>query len=160
MSERRYLPETMGPGCAFLDFDNDGWMDMFLVNSGPSDFWAPAKPVRNARYKNNRDGTFTDVTAHAGIRGVSFGMGVAVGDFDNDGFPDLFVTAYGRPALYHNNGDGTFTDVSENAGLGAWRPLYNCHGMSGCTSGSAGRKSGCRKLARHAVAVRVDLTAL
>lgn len=119
MSDARFLPETMGPGCAFLDFDNDGWMDIFLVNSGPSDFWKPTKPVRNALYKNNRDGTFTDVTEKAGVAGSSFGMGVAVGDFNNDGFPDLFVTAYGRPTLFRNNGDGTFTDVSEKAGLGA-----------------------------------------
>jgi hypothetical protein len=119
MSDARFLPETMGPGCAFLDFDNDGWMDIFLVNSGPSDFWKPTKPVRNALYKNNRDGTFTDVTEKAGVAGSSFGMGVAVGDYNNDGFPDLFVTAYGWPTLYHNNGDGTFTDVSEKAGLGA-----------------------------------------
>ena len=119
MSDARFLPETMGPGCAFLDFDNDGWMDIFLVNSGPSDFWKPTKPVRNALFKNNRDGTFTDVTEKAGVAGSSFGMGVAVGDYNNDGFPDLFVTAYGRPTLYHNNGDGTFTDVSEKAGLGA-----------------------------------------
>ena len=96
MSPDRYLPETMGPGCAFLDYDNDGWMDIYLVNSGPSDFWKPAKPIRNALYKNNRDGTFTDVTEKAGVAGGTFGMGVAVGDYDNDGFPDMFVTAYGR----------------------------------------------------------------
>jgi hypothetical protein len=118
MSDMRYLPETMGPGCAFLDYDNDGWMDILLVNSGPSDFYTPRKPIRNALYKNNRDGTFTDVTEKAGVAGGSFGMGVAVGDYDNDGFPDLFVTAYGRPFLYRNNGDGTFTDVSAKAGLG------------------------------------------
>ena len=118
-SAEHYLPETMGPGCAFLDYDNDGWMDIFLVNSGPCDFYKPAQPIRSALYKNNRDGTFTDVTEKAGVAGNTFGMGVAVGDYDNDGFPDLFVTAYGRPILYHNNGDGTFTDVSEKAGLGA-----------------------------------------
>ena len=118
-SVEHYLPETMGPGCAFLDYDNDGWMDIFLVNSGPCDFYKPAKPIRNALYKNNRDGTFTDVTEKAGVAGDTFGMGVAVGDYDNDGFPDIFVTAYGRPILYRNNGNGTFTDVSEKAGLGA-----------------------------------------
>jgi len=117
MSPSRFLPETLGPGCAFLDFDNDGWMDIFLVNSGPSDFWKPSKPVRNALYKNNRDGTFTDVTANAGVAGASFGMGVAVGDYDNDGWPDVFVTAYGRCILYKNNHDGTFTDVTEKAGV-------------------------------------------
>lgn len=117
MSPEHYLPETMGPGVAFLDYDNDGWMDIFLVNSGPSDFWTPKGPVRNALYRNNRDGTFSDVTEKAGVQGGSFGMGVAVGDYDNDGWPDIFVTAYGRPYLYRNNHDGTFTDVSEKSGL-------------------------------------------
>ena len=102
MSERRYFPETMGPGCAFLDFDNDGWMDIFQVNSGPSDFWTPAKPVHHALYNNNRDGTFTDVTRGGRDPRRFLRNGLAFGDFDNDGFPDLFVTAYGRPVLYHN----------------------------------------------------------
>ena len=117
MSPQRYLPEALGPGCAFLDFDNDGWMDIFLVNSGPSDFWKPAKPARNALYKNNRDGTFTDVTEKAGVSGAYFGMGVAVGDYDNDGWPDIFVTAYGKCILYKNNHDGTFSDVTAKAGV-------------------------------------------
>ena len=117
MSENRYLPETLGPGCAFLDYDNDGWMDVYLVNSGPCDFWTPSKPVRNALYKNNRDGTFTDVTEKAGVAGGTFGMGVAVGDYDNDGWPDIFVTSYGRCILYKNNRDGTFADVTEKSGL-------------------------------------------
>src|SRR6476469_6736501 len=117
MSQNRFLPETLGPGCAFLDFDNDGWMDIYLVNSGPCDFWKPAKPIRNALYKNNRDGTFTDVTEKAGVTGGTFGMGVAVGDFDNDGWPDIFVTSYGNCILYKNNHDGTFTDVTKRAGL-------------------------------------------
>ena len=116
-SDLHYLPETLGPGCAFLDYDNDGWMDIYLVNSGPCDFWKPTKPVRNALYKNNRDGTFTDVTEKAGVAGGTFGMGVAVGDYNNDGFPDLFVTSYGRTILYRNNGDGTFTDVTAKSGL-------------------------------------------
>jgi enediyne biosynthesis protein E4 len=119
MSPARYLPETCGSGCAFLDFDNDGWMDLYLVNSGPADFYTPPKPIRNALYKNNRDGTFTDVTEKAGVPGGTFGMGVAVGDYDNDGFPDIFVSAYGRCTLYHNNGNGTFTDVTKQAGLEA-----------------------------------------
>lgn len=116
-SARRYLPESLGPGCAFLDYDNDGWMDIYLVNSGPSDFYTPKKPLRNALYKNNRDGTFTDVTERAGVAGGTFGMGVAVGDYNNDGFPDMLVTAYGRSILYRNNGDGTFTDVTNQAGV-------------------------------------------
>jgi hypothetical protein len=118
-SPERYLPETMGPGCAFLDYDNDGWMDIFLVNSGPCDFFEPQKPLRNALYRNNRDGTFTDVTEQAGVAGDSFGMGVAVGDYDNDGNADMIVTAYGRCTLYHNEGDGSFTDVTEQAGVAA-----------------------------------------
>jgi hypothetical protein len=117
MSPERYLPEALGPGCAFLDYDNDGWMDIYLVNSGPCDFFQPKKPLRNALYHNNRDGTFTDVTEKAGVPGGTFGMGVAVGDYDNDGWPDLFVTSYGKCILYRNNRDGTFTDVTSKAGL-------------------------------------------
>jgi enediyne biosynthesis protein E4 len=112
-----YLPETTGGGCAFVDYDNDGWMDIYLVNSGKCDFLDPQPPLRNALYKNNRDGTFTDVTEKAGVGGGGYGMGVAVGDYDNDGFPDLFVSQYGRGILYHNNGDGTFSDVTEKSGL-------------------------------------------
>ena len=117
MSKEHYLPEALGPGCAFLDYDNDGWMDIYLVNSGPCDFFKPARPPRNALYRNNRDGTFTDVTGKAGVAGGTFGMGVAVGDYDNDGWPDLFVTAYGKCILYRNNRDGTFTDVTRRAGV-------------------------------------------
>jgi hypothetical protein len=119
MSPERYLPETMGPGVAFLDYDNDGWMDLFMVNSGgPVDFYTPKAPLRNALYKNNRDGTFTDVTEKAGLAGgKEFGMGCAVGDFDNDGYPDLLVTAYGKCTLYKNNGNGTFTDVTPQSNL-------------------------------------------
>src|SRR2546430_1955516 len=116
MSDNRYLPETLGPGCAFLDFDNDGWMDIYLVNSGPCDFWTPTRPVRNALYKNNRDGTFTDVTERAGVAGGTFGMGVAVGDYDNDGWPDIFVPSYGRRLLYQNNRDRTFTHLADKGG--------------------------------------------
>jgi hypothetical protein len=114
-----YLPETTGAGCAFLDFDNDGWMDIYLVNSGKCDFFDPAPPLRNALYRNNRDGSFTDVTEKAGVASGGYGMGTAVGALDGDGFPDLDVTQYGRSILYHNNGDGTFTDVTEKAGLAA-----------------------------------------
>jgi enediyne biosynthesis protein E4 len=118
-SAERYLPETDGAGCAFLDYDNDGWMDIYLVNSGRCDFFTPSHALRNALYRNNRDGTFTDVTEKAGVAGSGFGMGVAVGDYNRDGFPDLYVTAYGRSILYRNNGDGTFTDVTEQAGVAA-----------------------------------------
>jgi hypothetical protein len=119
MSEQRYLPETLGPGGAFLDYDNDGWMDIYFVNYGPCDFFKPAKPIRNALYHNNHDGTFTDVTEKAGVSGGTFGMGVAVGDYDNDGWPDMLVTAYGRCILYHNNQNGTFTDVTNKANVAA-----------------------------------------
>jgi len=120
MSVSRYLPETMGPGVAFFDYDNDGWMDVFLVNSGSSDFYTPAAPPKNALYKNNRNGTFTDVTEAAGVAGGrEFGMGCAIADYDNDGYQDILVTAYGRCTLYHNNGNGTFTDVTARAGLAA-----------------------------------------
>jgi hypothetical protein len=112
-----YLPETTGAGCAFLDFDNDGWMDIFLVNSGPCDFFTPAKPLCNGLYRNNRDGTFTDVTAKAGVADAGYGMGVAVGDYNRDSYPDLFVTSYNRCVLYRNNGDGTFTDVTAKSGI-------------------------------------------
>jgi hypothetical protein len=118
-SNDRYLPETVGAGCAFFDYDNDGWMDIYLVNSGPSDFYTPSKPLRNALYHNNHDGTFTDVTDKAGVAGGTFGMGVAAGDYDGDGWIDLYVTSYGRNILYHNNGNGTFTDVTDKAGVGA-----------------------------------------
>jgi hypothetical protein len=118
-SKERYLPETTGAGCAFLDYDRDGWMDIYLVNSGICDFYHPDPPLRNALYRNNRDGTFTDVTEKAGVAAGGYGQGVAVGDYDGDGFPDLYVTQYGRNILYHNNGDGTFTDVTEKAGVAA-----------------------------------------
>ncbi len=118
-SPEKYLPETTGAGCAFLDYDNDGWLDIYLVNSGKCDFYDPQPPLRNALYRNNRDGTFTDVTERAGVRAGGYGQGVAVGDYDGDGFPDLYVTQYGRSILYHNNGDGTFTDVTQKAGLAA-----------------------------------------
>ena len=121
-SATHYLPETMGSGAAFLDYDSDGWMDIYLVNSGPSDFFKPRAPLRNALYRNNRDGTFNDVTLKAGVEGGTFGMGVATGDLDNDGHPDMLVTSYGKPILYHNRGDGTFQDITRQSGLevGGW----------------------------------------
>jgi len=118
-SPDRQLPETVGAGCAFLDYDNDGWMDIYLVNSGPSDFFTPSAPLKNALYRNNHDGTFTDVTDKAGVAGGKFGMGVAAADYDGDGNIDLYITNYGSNILYRNNGDGTFTDVTEKAGVTA-----------------------------------------
>ncbi len=118
-SPERQLPETVGAGGAFFDYDNDGWMDIYLVNSGNADFFTPAKPIRNALYRNNRDGTFADVTEKANVSGGTFGMGAAAGDYDADGWQDLYVTSYGRNILYRNNGNGTFTDVSEKANVAA-----------------------------------------
>jgi hypothetical protein len=120
MSPDRHLPETMGPGVAFFDYDNDGWMDIFMVQSGQADFYTPKAPLKHALYKNNRNGTFTDVTDQAGVAGGrEFGMGCAIADYDNDGWQDVLVTAYGRCTLYRNNGNGTFTDVTAKAGLAA-----------------------------------------
>jgi hypothetical protein len=113
----RFLPETVGAGAAFFDYDNDGWMDIYFVNSGASDFFTPLAPLRNALYRNNHNGTFTDVTDKAGVAGGKFGMGVAAGDYDGDGWQDLFVTNYGSNILYRNNGNGTFSDVTEKAGV-------------------------------------------
>lgn len=116
-SADRQLPETVGAGCAFLDYDNDGWMDVYFVNSGPADFFTPPTPLKNALYRNNGNGTFTDVTDKAGVAGGKFGMGVAAADFDADGFVDLYITNYGPNILYRNNGNGTFTDVTDKAGV-------------------------------------------
>jgi len=114
---KKFLPETVGPGVAFLDYDNDGWPDIFLVNGTD---WPGhgQKHTTPKLYHNNHDGTFTDVTHKAGLDVEMYGIGVAVGDYDNDGYDDLFVTTYGQSHLFHNNGNGTFTDVTQNAGLG------------------------------------------
>ncbi|MDX2266896.1 MAG: CRTAC1 family protein [Bryobacter sp.] len=124
-SPQRYMPEAIGPGCAVFDFDNDGWMDLFFVNSGPSVFYQPKTAPQHALYKNNRDGTFSNVTGKSGIAANFFGMGCAVGDFDNDGWPDLLVTGYSRVALYKNNRNGSFTDITEQAGLGPAKLISN-----------------------------------
>ena len=113
---KKYLPETMGPGVAFIDYDNDGWPDIFLVN-GTDWPGQPAKHSTPKLYHNNHDGTFTEVTHKAGLDTEIFGMGVAVGDYDNDGYDDLFITAMGQSRLLHNNGNGTFSDVTQKARL-------------------------------------------
>ena len=138
---KKYLPETMGAGAALFDYDNDGRLDIFLVNGAPIEDPTPKGTIPkktgpeywNRLYRQKADGTFEDVTQKAGLEGVGYGMGVAVGDYDNDGFEDLYVTAYGGNRLYHNNGDGTFRDVTEKAGVGgsgwsssaAWVDLDN-----------------------------------
>src|SRR5450432_2970228 len=120
MSAEKFLIETMGAGAAWLDYDNDGYLDLYLVNGAATKAYVPSHPLGSALYHSNGDGTFTDVTAKAGVAATGlFGMGVAVGDYDNDGFPDLYVTGYGRSVLYHNNGDGTFSDVTAKAGVSA-----------------------------------------
>jgi enediyne biosynthesis protein E4 len=126
-TSHKYLPETMGSGVALFDYDNDGRLDIFLVNGAPLVDPTPlgALPRKtgpaywNRLYHQKEDGTFEDVTEKAGLQGVNYDMGVAVGDYDNDGFEDLYVTGYGGNHLYHNNGNGTFTDVTRQSGTGA-----------------------------------------
>jgi hypothetical protein len=117
-SKDHFLIEAMGGGVAFLDFDNDGLMDIFLVTGGETPHGKSQTPPRNALYRNLGNGRFEDVTARSGLARIPFyGMGVAAADYDNDGFPDLYITGYPSSALYHNNRDGTFTDVTEKAGV-------------------------------------------
>jgi enediyne biosynthesis protein E4 len=115
--KNKYLLETTGCGVAFYDYDNDGWLDIFLVNGTRLEGFPSGEAPISHLFKNNRDGTFTDVTDKAGLRRSGWGQGVCIGDYDNDGNDDLFITYYGANALYHNNGDGTFTDVSQKSGV-------------------------------------------
>lgn len=125
-SPRKYLLETMGSGVALFDYDNDGRLDLYLVNGAPFGDFVPKGTIPqktgpkywNRLYHQKADGTFEDVTERAGLQGVGYGMGVAAGDYDNDGYEDLFVTSLGGNHLYHNNGNGTFTDVTAKAGVG------------------------------------------
>jgi hypothetical protein len=117
-TEEKYYLETMGTGVAWIDYDQDGLLDLYFVQSAATEAYKPTHPLRSALYHNNGDGTFTDVTEKAHLGGEGhYGQGVAVGDFDNNGYPDLYVTGYGSAILYRNNGDGTFTDVTAHAGV-------------------------------------------
>jgi hypothetical protein len=127
IDRKLYILETVGCGCAFFDYDNDGWLDIFILSGTRLD-GAP-EGATNRLYKNNRDGTFTDVTEKAGLRRAGWASGVAVADYNNDGFDDLFLTYWGQNALYRNNGDGTFTDVTGKAGLLEARTRWG----AGCT---------------------------
>ena len=123
--KNKYLLETTGCGVAFYDYDNDDWLDIFLVNGWRLEGFPPVQAPTSHLFKNNRDGTFTDVTAKAGLVHSGWGQGVCIGDYDNDGFEDLFVTYFGKNVLYHNNGNGTFTDVTEKAGVGGNPQRWN-----------------------------------
>ena len=127
LEKKDYIIEVVGCGVAFLDYDNDGWLDLLVLNGTRLEGAPPG--TTNRLYKNNRDGTFTDVTARAGLTRTGWASAVTVGDYDNDGFDDLFITYYGRNVLYHNNGDGTFTDVTAASGLVQDAVRYG----SGCT---------------------------
>src|SRR2546428_12877355 len=123
-SDQKYYLETMGTGLGWIDYDQDGLLDLYLVQSAATDIYKPPRPLHSALYRNNGDGTFTDVTAKAGVGSEGlYGQGFAIAVFDNAGYPDMYVTGYGRAILYHNNGDGTFTDVTAKAGVadeGQW----------------------------------------
>ena len=123
--KNKYLLETTGCGVAFYDYDNDGWLDIFLVNGSRLEGFPPGEEPASHLFKNNRDGTFTDVTAKAGLVYHGWGQGVCIGDYDNDGWDDLFVSYFGKNVLYHNNGDGTFTDVTDKAGVGGNGKRWN-----------------------------------
>src|SRR5947209_1191033 len=117
VNTKKYIIETTGTGVAIFDYDNDGWPDIFIVNGTTLEGFPKGKGPTNHLYRNDQDGTFTDVTEKAGLAHTGWGQGVCVGDYDNDGWEDLYLTNYGKNLLYHNNGNGTFTDVTDKAGI-------------------------------------------
>ena len=120
--EKKTILETIGSGVALIDYDNDGWLDIYLLNGSTiAALKGKEAAPRAMLFHNNHDGTFTDVTEKAGVANERWGFGVAVGDYDNDGWPDIYVANFGKNRLYHNNHDGTFTDVAEKAGVAAGR---------------------------------------
>jgi hypothetical protein len=123
--KNKYLLETTGCGVAFYDYDNDDWLDIFLVNGWRLEGFPKGQEPVSRFFKNNRDGTFTDVTKKAGLIHYGWGQGVCIGDYDNDGFDDMYITSFGKNVLYHNNGNGTFTDVTEKAGVGTSGKRWN-----------------------------------
>ena len=127
VESKKYILEATGCGCAFIDYDNDGWVDIFLLSGTRLEGDPPG--ATNRLYKNNRDGTFTDVTEKAGLKAVGWASGVCIGDYNNDGFEDIFCTYFGQNRLYRNNGDGTFTDVTKAAGLWNDQPRWG----AGCS---------------------------
>ena len=126
--QKQFIVETNGSGVALIDYDNSGWLSIYLVNGSTFDALdGKEEPPHAALFRNNHDGTFTDVAAKAGVTNDRWGYGVSVADYDNDGWPDIYVGNYGKNRLYHNNHDGTFTDVAEKAGvtLGNWSPAFS-----------------------------------
>ncbi|MGH9898774.1 MAG: FG-GAP repeat domain-containing protein, partial [Pyrinomonadaceae bacterium] len=117
LEQKRYIIEANGCGVAFVDYDDDGWVDILLLSGSRLEGFANGKTPTNRLYRNNHDGTFIDVTTRAGLEHTGWASGVCVGDYDNDGYDDLFITYWGRNVLYHNNGNGTFRDVTQKAGV-------------------------------------------